>query len=206
MPKLKQHLMLRIKSDLCSKMQASPGTIERPDNILDIDDVHFKNDRLYHHNVMRINYTTYDVRRSQDNINPGTDHRDIMLLSFAGPDSPCHQFVYARVLGIYHVNVIYTGPGMVDYHARRMEFLWVRWYEDLDDIPVEASWSRRRLDRLQFPPMEEEGSFGFIDPGNVLRGCHIKPAFAFGLRHSNGMGISECAKNGKDWKIYYVNR
>jgi hypothetical protein len=95
---------------------------------------------------------------------------------------------------------------MIDYHARRMEFLWVRWYENLDDNPVEAGWSKRRLDRLQFPPMEEQGSFGFVDPGSILRGCHLKPAFALGLRHPNGTGTSECARNGKDWRMYYVNR
>ena len=40
-----------------------------------------------------------------------------------------HHFLYARVLGAYHVNVIYTGPGMRDFEAHHFEFLWVRWFE-----------------------------------------------------------------------------
>jgi hypothetical protein len=160
---------------------------------------------MFRHNIMRINYTTYDIRRSQDNINPNTDHHNIVLL--ASDATSQHQFLYARVLGIYHLNVMYTGPGMIDYSTRRMEVLWVRWYETMDNIPVEAGWSSRQLDRVQFPPLDEDRSFGFIDPANVLRGCHLIPVFALGPRHTAaGLGISECAQNGKDWTAYYVNR
>jgi len=50
--------------------------------------------------------------------------------SDASPESlDSHHFLYARVLGAYHANVIYTGPGIRDYNARRFDFLWVRWYE-----------------------------------------------------------------------------
>jgi hypothetical protein len=62
------------------------------------------------HNTMKINYTTYDVRRAQDTINPNTDRRDIVLLSPEDADLPNHQYSYARVLGIYHVNAIYRDP------------------------------------------------------------------------------------------------
>jgi len=34
-----------------------------------------------------------------------------------------HMFMYARVLGIYHVNVFCVEAGM--YQPHRMEFLWV---------------------------------------------------------------------------------
>ena len=36
----------------------------------DFNKVFFKSDRIYKHNLLRINHTTYDVRRSQDVINP----------------------------------------------------------------------------------------------------------------------------------------
>jgi len=56
-----------------------------------------------------------------------------MLLANHSDASPksldSHRFLYARVLGAYHANIIYTGPGMHDYNARRFDFLWVRWYE-----------------------------------------------------------------------------
>jgi hypothetical protein len=65
---------------------------------------------------MRINYTTYDVRRSQDIINTTTSRHDVMVLADPGDHTAAsHPFRYARVLGVYHVNVIYVGAGMIDY-------------------------------------------------------------------------------------------
>ena len=143
--KLKAHLLPHIRNILAAEAPArANSTVIAPEagaNTLELDGIYFKNDRMYRHNIMRINYTTYNVRHSQDNINPRTDHRDIMLLASTDNDSEDHQFIYARVLGIFHVNVIYTGPGMIDYHAHRMEFLWVRWYDNLDDVPVQIYWS-----------------------------------------------------------------
>src|ERR1700722_3457156 len=94
--------------------------------------VFLQNDRIYRHQLARFNYTTYNVRRAQDVTNPRTSHCDIMLLAKRNEENgsePDHPFMYARVLGIYHANVIYTGEGMVDYQARRVEFLWIRWFE-----------------------------------------------------------------------------
>ena len=36
-----------------------------------------------------------------------------------------HPFKYARVLGVYHVNAVYIGPGSTDYQPCQIEFLWV---------------------------------------------------------------------------------
>jgi hypothetical protein len=86
-----------------------------------------------------------------------------------------------------------------------MEFLWVRWFENLNNIPVQAAWINGQLDRLQFPPMNEEGAFGFVDPAQVLRGSHLIPSFALGVCRTSE-GISECAQSSNDWHQYYVNR
>ncbi|KAF8833337.1 hypothetical protein BDN67DRAFT_872147, partial [Paxillus ammoniavirescens] len=114
-----------------------------------------------------------------------------------------HQFCYARVLGIYHANVIYLGPGAVDYQPRRLEFLWVRWFELLDRP---SGWDHIALDLLRFVPITNKGSFGFIDPGDVLRACHLIPTFAHGKQPSDGIPISQKGWDCKDWKFYYVNR
>jgi hypothetical protein len=161
-----------------------------------------KNDRMYKHNIFRINYTTYDVRRDQDVVNPNTSHKDIMVL--ARTDSSDHAFLYARVLGIYHVNAIYTGPGILDYRPRRLEFLWVRWFEVVDGNP--AGWNAQRLDTVRFLPMESEDAFGFVDPADVLRGCHLIPKFSHGRLHPDSASMSPCAKDSRDWKYYAVNR
>jgi hypothetical protein len=54
--------------------------------------------------------------------------------------------------------------------------------------------------------MNGEDAFGFVDPKDVLRGCHIMPNFAKGKRHPDGVGISCCAKDNKDYNRYYVGR
>lgn len=168
------------------------------------DSVLFKHDRMYRHNIMRINYTTYDVRRKQESINPATPHCDIMVLS-DNEHSSDHPFIYARVIGIFHVNVVYTGSRTVDYHPHRIDFLWVRWFES-DSSAAAGGWTTSTLDRLRFPPMADEDAFGFLDPADVVRCAHILPAFATGKRHIDGKGLSRCAMDSGDWRSYYVNR
>jgi hypothetical protein len=218
-PKLKDHLLPRIKNvhleeAASNRDDARPSQADlTPANQVTNSDCHernsvfLKNDRIYHHHIARFNYTTYDVRRAQDVINPGTSHCDILLLADRNiaTRSQCdHPFLYARVLGAYHANVAYTGDGMLDYEARRIEFLWVRWFEHDDTRSL--GWKGLRLDSVHFPSLATEGAFGFVDPKDVLRGCHIIPAFAGGKRHSDEVSISRCVRDGKDWSHYYVNR
>jgi hypothetical protein len=167
----------------------------------ELDGILFKSERMYRHNLARINYTTYDVRRSEDVINPNTSHCDIILL--ANQDEDTHPFLYARVLGIYHVNVVYNGPGRLDYAPRRFYFFWVRWFEYIGNS---VSWRDRRLDSIHFPPTANSDAFGFVDPRDVLRGCHIVQAFKHGKVHVDGVGLSRCASDAQDWRQYSVNR
>jgi len=219
-PRLKDHLLPRIKAILEQEtMSASRGGPQSPNlglsdtsltednnSRLEGNSVLFKSDRMYRHNLLRLNYTTYDIRRSQDVVNPETTHCDIMLL--ANPDdmeaNSNHPFLYARVLGIYHVNVVYVGMGMLDYTPRRLDFIWVRWFGYSECRSV--AWKDCRLDSIRFPPMASNGAFGFVDPRDVLRGCHIIPRFAKGKVHSDGIGLSRCAGDTQDWQCYYVNR
>jgi hypothetical protein len=108
-----------------------------------------------------------------------------------------HPFLYARVLGIYHVNVIYTGGGSLDNAARRVEFLWVRWFE----YDAQRSFTRAnsKLDPVCFLPTADEGAFGFVDPSDVLRCCHIVPAFARGKAPLDDIGLSRLACDEQDW-------
>ena len=156
---------------------------------------------MYRHRLLRVNYTTYDLRRESDSINPRTDHRDIMLLSSSnGKD---HPFSYARVLGIFHANVIYTGPGSKNFLSCRIEFLWVRWFEIMEDC---LGWEQHALDTVKFLPMADENAFGFVDPVNVLRACHVIPSFANGRLRPDSIAMSHCANNSDDWRQYCINR
>jgi len=167
----------------------------------------FKHDRIYQHNLLRVNYTTYDVRRAQDvmNASASSSHHNIMVLAdpYTDESTSDHPFRYAYVLGVCHVNVIYVGHGMIDYQPYRIEFLWVRWYENTGVVCNE--WLDQKLDRIHFPSVAKQDSFGFVDPADVIRGCHVVPAFSKGKTHSDGKGMSRCAADSGDWAEYYVN-
>jgi hypothetical protein len=175
------------------------GTKARHSQIL------FRHERLYQHNIMRINYTTYDVRRSHNIVNPFTSHHNIMVLNHedTARNSNPHPYRYARVLSIYHANIFHVGSATSNYQPRRMEFLWVRWYRRVE---TPSGWDDRRLDRVKFFPIGDNDAFGFIDPSQVLRGCHIISAFAKGKTHPDCQGLSARARDALDWSQYYVNR
>lgn len=195
-------LQEKLQSPPRDRYQLIPS-LDRPADLdkMQFDQLFFQKDRMFRHNILRVNYTTYDVHRKQDTINPMTPHRDIIVMADE-ESSKRHPFMYARVLGIYHVNVTYIGPGMVDHRPVRLEFLWVRWFE----LQEEGDWSRSKLDKVFFPPMANDSSFGFIDPEDVIRGCHIIPCFSEGRCYADATGLSQCAGDSDDWSSYYVNR
>ncbi|KAG6905700.1 hypothetical protein DXG01_001205 [Tephrocybe rancida] len=206
-PKLKTHLLPRLKAKLNIPIDLNITPDPRsPDQ----ERLFYKNDAIYQHNILRINYTTYDIRRLQDVVNPRTDHRDIMILR--QPMIPGkHEYRYGRVIGIYHVNAIYHGPSQHDLNqSHRLDFVWVRWFEMVEgyDRPASVGWSGERLglDQLTFPPIGSVHAFGFLDPADILRGCHITPRFRSMLRHTDGLGLSGIARDKHDWSSYYVNR
>jgi hypothetical protein len=194
--KLKNHLLGRLlhreyDGDEHQFSDADRNTIRICDN------------RIYSAKVVRINYTTYDVRRGQDTLNPRT-HANIMMLS---PDtSPgAHPYWYARILGVFHAQILHTGPAATNRSLQRVEFLWVRWY---GEVPGHRwGFKRARLFKVGFVPDTDESAFGFLDPSLVLRGCHLIPAFNDGkttdlLRASSTVarppGVME------DWRTFYV--
>ncbi|KAG2045967.1 hypothetical protein BDR06DRAFT_1040545 [Suillus hirtellus] len=204
LPKLKRFLLAKIKDILTTEDGLShtnsstavtvPGSTT-PTNANSEGQILIKADRMYRHNLM-----------PQDIINPSTSHCNIMLLGHASEDSNAtseqHPYLYARILGVYHVNVTYIGPGIIRYHSHRIDFLWVRWYQYVD----EGSSQCPSLDRVCFPPMAELDAFGFVDPNDILRCCHAIPQFSQHLRHLDGKGVSHCAQDQLDWKFYYINR
>jgi hypothetical protein len=198
-PSLKYHLLARIlgldyDGDEIEFTSAQRNTIT------------FINNRLYRHKVLRVNYTTYDMRREQDSLNPRT-HADIMVLSHEN-DASAHPYWYARIIGIFHVMVHFSGlsshPG-IEHGARQMNFLWVRWFGR--DLTYKSGWKARRLHRIGFMDAEQACAFGFLDPEQVVRAVHLIPAFAFG-RTSDLLAPSiarPACDNDHDWLYYYVS-
>ncbi|EGO00220.1 hypothetical protein SERLA73DRAFT_53017, partial [Serpula lacrymans var. lacrymans S7.3] len=60
----------------------------------------------------------YDVCRVQNVINPKNLHCNVMLLyHYDNTGTQSHLFCYARVLGIYHANIVYVDFRTTDYQS-----------------------------------------------------------------------------------------
>lgn len=158
---------------------------------------------MFQHATAAFNYTTYDLRRDQDTINTNGQRRDVMVSSNedAGEgNEPPHPYWYARVLGIFHAKVFHPRNRLPE----RMEFLWVRWFGR--DPEWNGGPKHLRLDRVGFVPEGDPDAFGFIDPAQVIRACHLIPAFALNMT-TTLLGPSSARDNPRgDWTNYYVNR
>ncbi|KAI0701453.1 hypothetical protein C8T65DRAFT_579653, partial [Cerioporus squamosus] len=168
--------------------------------------VQILDDRLYPHKALQLNYTTYDVRRDQDYVNPRT-HPDIMVLADEDSDDD-HPFWYARVIGIFHANVRYTGPGSTRTSSRwqRVDLVWVRWFERDQSHP--CGFAHRRLPRLQFVDANDPDGipFSFLDPADIVRAAYVMPAPAHGQTDGllNPSPLARrCKWDGIDDDYYY---
>jgi len=208
LPRLKAHLLPCILEQIWSESE-NPLSIKVEQ--AELKHIILGHDRMYMHKIIMFNYMTYDMRWDQDVLNPGTSYCNFMALAQPDSTEPSdeHPFLYSQILGVFHVNVIYNGPGMTDYNPRRYDFLWVRWY-DLENSVLHKSKTTKlkashRLNHLVFPSLDEEDSVGFLDPADVLRGCHIIPAFAQKKCFSDSKEeLSKCAHEDRDWNVYYI--
>lgn len=195
---LKDHLLSRLIGNIDAGQEPEYTPAERASIIIN------KN-RIFRHHVMHVNYTTYDLRRDQDSINPQT-HTDVMVL-FGETEENCatpHPYWYARVIGIFHAQVLHVGPQSKSSELHHMEFLFVRWFGR--DPDYSAGWKLKKMHRLGF--VSEDLLFGFLDPMHVVRGVHLIPGFAHG-RTCDMLGPSKVARplssTDDDWQYFYVN-
>lgn len=192
-PKLKDHVLYRLRNLDISYCDHTFTPEERNTVII-------PNDTIYSVQTMQVYYTTYDMRREYDIINPRT-HADIMVLS--GETTPHHPYWYARVLGIYHMETwINDGGQPVKQH---FEVLWVRWLAPLRNH--KSGVKHARLPKVAFVEESDVDAFGFLDPGQVIRGIHLIPAFVSGRGVSSfphGKSLARPGGELDDWKMYYV--
>jgi len=126
LPRLKAHLLSCVLEQIWSESENPPS--------INVEQVELKHiilwhDQMYVHKIIIFNYMTCDMRWDQDILNPGTFHCNLMVLTQPDSTEPSdeHLFLYGRILGIFHINVIYNGPGMTDYNPWCYDFLWVQW-------------------------------------------------------------------------------
>ena len=148
---------------------------------------------MYSHDTLRVNYTTYDAQRAQDSINIRM-HPYIMVLAHEDEEEDNqHPYWYAKVLGIFHVNITTSDQTT----TRRMEFLWVHWFGR--DPDHRGGFETRRLHRIGLMEPESPESYGFVDPSDVLRGVHLIPAFGIGKI------VSGLTDDKEDWEYFYIS-
>jgi hypothetical protein len=173
----------------------------------DRNTIRIANQKIYAVKTLRVNYTTYDVRRDSDLINPRTDHCNIMVRS---PETHpgAHPYWYAQVMGIFHAQIMHIDPrhSQQSSQPQHMEFLWVRW---LGAEPGYRSGSRyAKLPKIGFVPDTDDMAFGFLDPSLVIRACHLIPNFdgekTPDLLHAPA-SVARTPGEDKDWCNLYVN-
>ncbi|TFK69161.1 hypothetical protein BDN72DRAFT_878592 [Pluteus cervinus] len=194
----------RLKAFVLAQHQQIPFTGKSPEfTQKELSDVFIKNNVIYEHATASFNFTTYDVRREREGVN--TNRRlqgdrircDVMLP--APEESSRNRFWYARVLGIFHLEVSISGVEGV----QNVDFLWVRWFRTNPLHPYGPS--TLRLEQVEFLPMDDPDAFGFLHPSLIIRPCHVIPAFTHGRRVD--LSVPSRGHEGRgDWEKYYIMR
>jgi hypothetical protein len=122
-------------------------------------------------------------------------------------DPNYHPYWYARIIGVFHANIYHTSPdGRITKGFQMKHFLWVRWFGW--DLGPRRSVGHH-LERIGFVTESDDTEpFGFLDPMDVIRACHLIPVFHYG-RTSELLGPSLARRNpneNDDWQWYYVIR
>ena len=209
MPKLQDHLLGRLLGrDFDGDTHCSFTPADR-------QSVRIFSGRVYSVSTCQVFYTTYDIQRQTDTLNPKSCP-DIMVHSPPPDnaiDSQLEPYWYARVLGIYHAKVFCSHEGVTDGNElRRMEFLWVRWFGA--EPGYTHGFRRARLPKIGFVPSSDEDAFGFLDPRHIIRACHLIPAFSCGRTNellpvaktdARRLRFGQTQAESEDWTNFYVN-
>ncbi|KAH7917139.1 hypothetical protein BV22DRAFT_1026926, partial [Leucogyrophana mollusca] len=120
-PKLKDHILYRFQGldfdgDEYEFTDTQRNSISIPNNV------------LFESKTLRVNYTTYDLRREGDLLN-SSGHCDVIVLS-QDVNNP-HPYWYARILRVFHVGVLHIHPETGAQSEHYMDILWVRWFGEV---------------------------------------------------------------------------
>jgi hypothetical protein len=199
-----KNFFVQLKNYLISGLEGEPytGDINQYSQKKRLE-VIIVNNQLFRHPILRVNSTTYDMRRMQDTIKPAV-HPFVMYLS-PYENSP-FPYEFAAVIGIFHTFIIDNRPTARSSSRKLVQLLWIRRMEL--DLKHKSGWKAQRLHRVRFIPTSTGDAFGFLDPNDIIRGVHLIPAFASGqttelLEPALSIQYEE---NKKDWVEYYVNQ
>ncbi|KAF7291080.1 hypothetical protein MKEN_01491700 [Mycena kentingensis (nom. inval.)] len=175
---LKNHLLTRVLHPEYSS-DGSEYTATNRNNIFIV------NNRLYRHKVLRINYTSYDIRREQDSMD--SRHADVMMLAPEDSDDE-HPFSYARIIGIFHCDVQHRAFTATSRRRPQLPFCG----------SVVSVWTRRG--KAGSSAGVSIASSSFPTPTTAL------PAFAHGSTEWQP-DMDSVGRPGEhdDWRFHYVN-
>ncbi|KAJ3560849.1 hypothetical protein NP233_g10562 [Leucocoprinus birnbaumii] len=88
--KLKDHILGRLMN------QNSDGDMHNEFSSTDRNNIHIRNNRIFCHHTIRINYTTYDIRRNYDTIKPCNRLFCMVASPDTATDPTTHPFWYIR--------------------------------------------------------------------------------------------------------------
>lgn len=197
LPKLKRHILWRILNPGYTSIDGENAFFPK-----DYERINIVKNQFFEHKILRINYTTYDLRRAQDSLNP-SNHADLMCLSQNNEENN-HPFEYVRLLRLFHIVVTHEVSG--GYTIRQLfNIMFVRRYQ-VDDS-YHAGFKHKRLHRVQFRPQNDPQAFGFVDPDDVIRGAHLIPGFRYGPTDAllYGKSIARAPDEDDDWLYFFVN-
>jgi hypothetical protein len=108
-----------------------------------------------------------------------------------------HLYWYAKVLGIFHVNMRCLGC----METECMEFLWVHWFRC--DLDYKGSFETCHLHHIGLSDSEDPTSYKFLNPNNILQSVHLIPAFALNERDPEVHNSDDLDNDTSILDIYY---
>jgi len=164
-------------------------------------------EEIFHCKTLQVNYMTYDVRCNSDMIKP-IIYLDVMVKS---PEKGPHvqPYWYVCVIRIFHALVLSSHLGVKSKLCICMEFLWVRWF-GVEPGRYHHGFHLAHLPKIGFVESSDEYTFTFLDPGQVIRGAYITPAFSEGQTLTLLPATKSVARvlrpdKKDDWVNFYMN-
>lgn len=128
--------------------------------------------RLHRHKKLNVRYTTYDMQEDEDVIYL-KKCPNIMVLN----SEHDHPYLYARVLDLFHVDVINTRRDSIfGTDPTRVEVVRVHWYE-LDEEQQSCGFKSLRYPSLSLCKNVDGDAYGLIHPDEIVRRVHLIPNF-----------------------------
>jgi hypothetical protein len=123
-------------------------------------------ERLYVHKTLRIHYTTYDLQRSSDYLNPSTDAHAIVRTD----EEAGYKHRYCRIILVFHVLV--RDAKHPERGEKRRDVCFVRWLRPAEDF--KSGFEIMKPPRVEFFDKDDASAFGFINPKNIIRRVHMQ--------------------------------